>query len=159
MKKLVYIILKYVFDNLIILLERLKMLNLERVKSLGLFPIYGGKFLLSLEALHVLVICSIIFWPCCVAHPSEVCVYECKEWKQHTNLIISNPPPPAPPSEKLIVSGPYWLEISHLVIPKLIDASHKTNNFHIITEYHWGLALIKRLFWCVPQITLSQICL
>ena len=67
--------------------------------------------------MHILIICLIIFWHCCVAHPSEVCVYECsgcKEWKQYANRIIS---------------GPYWLEILHLVISKLTDASHKRKLF------------------------------
>ena len=87
--------------------------------------------------MHVLDICSIIFWRCCVTHPSEVCVYEssgCKEWKRCANLIIStSPPPPQPhPLKKLIVSGPYWLEILPSVIPKLTDASHKRKLF----SYH-----------------------
>ena len=89
--------------------------------------------------MHVLVICLIIFWRCCVEHPSEVCVYEClgcKEWKRYANLIISTPPPLHPsqlhPLQKWVVSGPYWLEILHLVIPKLTDASHKRKLF----SYH-----------------------
>ena len=76
--------------------------------------------------MHVLVICLIIFWRCCVKHPSKACVYECsgcKEWKRYPNLIISTP------LQKWVVSRPYWLEILHLIIPKLTDASHERKLF------------------------------
>ena len=82
--------------------------------------------------MHVLVICSIIFCRCYVAHPFEVCVYECSGCRVKIVRKPNNfyPSPPALPSKKkLIVSGPYWLEILLLVIPKLTDASHKRKLF------------------------------
>ena len=56
------------------------------------------------------------------------------EWRVKIVRKLNNfDPSPQPfPLKKLIVSGPYWLEILHLVIPKLTDASHKRKLF----SYH-----------------------
>ena len=61
MRKLVSIVFKYVFDNLIILSELNCTFKEAKSKIYKAFSLFTACFISSLEALHVLNICSIIF--------------------------------------------------------------------------------------------------
>ena len=70
----------------------------------GVFTVSSGKFILSLEVLHVLVICSIIFWRLlCWASILSVRVWvlgvqRVKTIRKPNDFSTPSPPPPPIPS-------------------------------------------------------------